>query len=290
MAAHTPQTAAELLTAAVSRYTDQILRYEPLVLLADHDDDSVHKMRVAVRRIRSLLRTHRPILRKAKIRALDRELKWLAGALGRVRDLEVQCARFNSGLRDLPAGVIAGSRGPAWLIDLRRAEDQARDQLRRELASARYRDLARVLRTLPRKLPFNRKAARPASKQTRELLAKAIRKTRTASDAARGLPAGAERDAALHQARKAAKRLRYTADAAKPKVKEAEKIARRAEHLQEVLGQHHDSVVATGLLTDIARQDSTNRVEAFDLGLLTAAEQCRRQAATRQARKATAAV
>jgi inorganic triphosphatase YgiF len=95
------RSAAEVLIAYVRRQRDQVLAYDPLVRLADHDD-SVHKMRVAVRRIRSLLRTHSRLLDRDQAGSLDAELKWLAGELGTVRDLEVLNARFDRQLADPP--------------------------------------------------------------------------------------------------------------------------------------------------------------------------------------------
>ena len=49
----------------------------------------MHDMRVAVRRLRSLLRTAEPMLDRGWVEALRAELDWLAGRLGDVRDLDV---------------------------------------------------------------------------------------------------------------------------------------------------------------------------------------------------------
>ena len=53
------------------------------------DDAAVHDMRVAVRRLRSLLRTARPLLDRPWAESVRAELDWLAGRLGVVRDLDV---------------------------------------------------------------------------------------------------------------------------------------------------------------------------------------------------------
>src|SRR3954447_13268727 len=44
--------------------------------------DSVHKMRVATRRLRSALTTFKPLFHGSVVRPLRDELKWLAGELG----------------------------------------------------------------------------------------------------------------------------------------------------------------------------------------------------------------
>ena len=51
--------------------------------------DAVHKARVATRRLRSALRTFRPLLDRTVTDPLRREVRWLTGALGAPRDAEV---------------------------------------------------------------------------------------------------------------------------------------------------------------------------------------------------------
>ncbi|XTR52430.1 CHAD domain-containing protein [Pseudarthrobacter sp. So.54] len=56
-------------------------------------------------------------------------------------------------------------------------------------------------------------------------------------------------DLELHEVRKRAKRLRYAAEASAPVFgKRATAQARAAEEIQEILGEHHDSVVTRDLL------------------------------------------
>ena len=59
-------------------------RLDPAVRL--DADDAVHKMRVAVRRLRSTLATYRRLLDRDVTEPLRDELKWLGGVLGAVRD------------------------------------------------------------------------------------------------------------------------------------------------------------------------------------------------------------
>src|SRR5262249_42244791 len=53
------------------------------------DADGVHDMRVAVRRLRATLRTHRAVFDGTRTEPLREELYWLAGLLGPVRDGDV---------------------------------------------------------------------------------------------------------------------------------------------------------------------------------------------------------
>lgn len=79
-------------------------------------------------------------------------------------------------------------------------------------------------------------------------------------------------EAALHEVRKSAKRLRYAAEAAAPIFgKRATTLARAAEEIQESLGDHHDSVVTRELLRELAANHRGK--SAFTYGRLHALEQ-----------------
>ena len=72
-----------------------------------------------------------------------------------------------------------------------------------------------------------------------------------------------ELDDALHRVRKAAKRLRYVAAAnGNPKVSE------RAKTIQSLLGDHQDSVVSRGHLSERARTAHAAGEDTFTYGLL----------------------
>ncbi|NEA40508.1 CHAD domain-containing protein, partial [Streptomyces sp. SID11385] len=95
------------------------------------------------------------------------------------------------------------------------------------------------------------------------------------------LPPGPERDVALHEARKAAKRARYAAEAARPALgKPARKSAKRLKAVQGVLGDHQDSVVAREALRALAVQAQLSGEPSFTWGLLYGREE--RTAAARE--------
>jgi CHAD domain-containing protein len=97
-------------------------------------------------------------------------------------------------------------------------------------------------------------------------------------------PAGAGRDVALHEARKAAKRARYAADAAEPVVgQRARRFAKRMKAVQSVLGDHQDAVTARTVARAIGMQAHLAGENAFSFGLLNErahrdAVECQRQA------------
>jgi CHAD domain-containing protein len=248
---------------------EQLLAFDPLVRLADRDDDSVHKMRVAVRRIRSILRTHGRLVDQARIQTLDTELKWLADALGEVRDLEVQKDRFQGRLADLPGA----HQSPAWLLAMAAEEHRARDRVRETLLTRRYYDLLDTLDALLAAPPLNARARRKARRETPDLVARAWRTMMRRYDRAVRLPAGQDRDVALHRTRKSAKRARYMAEAASAALgAPAAKLARRAERLQDILGAHHDSVVSVQQLAGTTDRPDTPAADTFVAGRLSEVE------------------
>jgi CHAD domain-containing protein len=263
------RTSGDVMMTYLGEQFEQLLAYDPLVRLADRDDDSVHKMRVAVRRIRSVLRTHKRLVDQTRIRTLDSELKWLADELGEVRDLEVQKERFQGRLADLPGA----QQSPAWLLAMAAEEHGARDRVREALLTRRYYDLLDALDAFLGAPPLTARAGRKARKETPDLVGRAWRKMTKRYDRAARLPAGQDRDVALHRTRKSAKRARYTAEAAAAALgAPAAKLARRAERLQDILGEHHDSVVAVQRLAGTTDRPETPAADTFVAGRLSEVE------------------
>ncbi|MET8544708.1 CHAD domain-containing protein, partial [Kitasatospora sp. NPDC004799] len=88
-----------------------------------------------------------------------------------------------------------------------------------------------------------------------------------------------ERDLALHEARKAAKRARYAGETAAPAVgARAERYARRMRAVQEVLGDHQDAVVAASTLAAEAAASG----EPFGYGVLYGRQLAAQEAARRR--------
>lgn len=114
-------------------------------------------------------------------------------------------------------------------------------------------------------------------------VAHAHRRVRRDLEAARGSEGGERRDLALHDARKAAKRVRYAAEVLVPALgKPAERVARRAEKVQAVLGEHQDAVVARGVLLQLGAAAHEAGESAFTYGVLAQRELERAEAAEAQ--------
>ena len=78
----------------------------------------------------------------------------------------------------------------------------------------------------------------------------------------------------LHEVRKAAKRLRYAAETARPVDEEAMKpVVKKAKAVQSALGAHHDAVMTRAILRRLALDEAVGEAAAFLLGHLDADEQ-----------------
>ncbi|MFC5265174.1 CHAD domain-containing protein [Kribbella qitaiheensis] len=238
--------------------------------------DSVHKMRVATRRLRSALATYRPVVDRETGDQIRAELKWLAGELGGARDAEVLREHFSTAVDAQPVELVMGRVAGTIDDHLRRVYKAARVEALAALESERYFRLLDTLDELLSKPPLTPDPPRKAVKQLPELLKhdwkrmrKAVRRMESAEDIA-------ERDHELHEIRKAAKRLRYAAESAEPVLgAQATELVGRAEQAQEVLGDHQDSVVARELIRQLAVQVQLDGGNAFTFGRLHAAEESR---------------
>jgi CHAD domain-containing protein len=138
----------------------------------------------------------------------------------------------------------------------------------RALDSPRYLALLDDLDALIAAPPDEPAAAGPAQSLGADV-ARAYRRLRRRVKLAEGLPDGPELDAALHEARKAAKRARYAAEALVPSAgKPAGRFAAQMKALQSVLGDHHDTVVARAAIRDLGVRTHLAGNNAFTFGLL----------------------
>ncbi|MEC3915894.1 CHAD domain-containing protein [Nocardia sp. CDC160] len=248
-------TAGPALVDAVAADVDRLCTAEPDV--REDLPDSVHKMRVATRRLRSVLKSYRRVLRRKPVGEITDELRWLAGLLGVARDAEVRAERFASLLGDtgvpfdeetVPLGEKSAPRrdfGERLVADERRFYAGAHRAVVDAFDSRRYRTLVDRLHGLISNAPLRAaQADQPAQKVFAEVLRHDFRELRRLVRMEPSLSAE-ERVEHLHDIRKAAKRLRYSAEAAVAVLGEpAAELGKRAKRLQGVLGDHRDAVEA----------------------------------------------
>ncbi|MET9429517.1 CYTH and CHAD domain-containing protein [Streptomyces sp. NPDC003036] len=236
--------------------------------------DSVHKMRVATRRLRSALRSYRKVLDRAATDPVAEELKWLGGELGADRDQEVLTERLTARIDALPGTLLLGPVRGRLRVWATAGRAGARGRTLAVLDTDRYLALLDALDALLADPALRAAAGKPAAKVLPRAVLKEYERLAARVDRALALPPGEERDLALHAARKAAKRTRYAAEAAAPALgKPAKRLARRVKSVQRVLGDHQDSVVARATLRELAVKAHAAGETAFTWGLLYGQEQ-----------------
>jgi CHAD domain-containing protein len=225
-------------------------------------------MRVAVRRLRAILRAARPMFEPEPIEALRGELAWLGDALGVQRDLDVMRDYLREELSTLDPVERRG--GQRLLRHLEEAREASRLELMKALDDDRYLELLDRLGETIERPPV----ADP-DVSLRDVAAREFKKLRKAVEALPGEPS----DADLHQARIRAKRARYAAELAAPVVgASAERFVEKAKLLQDALGEHQDAVVAEGRLRELF-DGVRGRRAGFVAGRLVERQRARRLAA-----------
>jgi CHAD domain-containing protein len=217
------------------------------------DAEAVHKMRVATRRLRSTLKTFKASFDPEQAAALSGELKWLADALGEVRDGQVLEGKLLAGTADFPE-VADGIRA-----HLEAQVARGRVALTEALDSDRYLAL---LDSVDAVTDHPEPDDAGALRRARKALRKADRLLDEAT--ADGV------DAELHDARKAYKRARYAVEIFAPDAgKPGKRLVKALTELQDVLGAHQDSVVAREVLREVA----SSAPDAFGYGVLYARQE-----------------
>jgi len=243
-------SAREVLARYLSAQVEELRRQEPRVRAGA--PDSVHKMRVSARRARSVLATYSPLLEREDVATLRDELQWVGSTLGEARDAEVLQARIEGLLAAQPGSPdkeLVARRIGAVLSERR---TQGRSSTIDVLDSERYARLLESLTRLTALAPDQWSDLGDGGREVAGLVLRDWKRFRRRARAAAAAPPGDERDAALHDVRKAAKRLRYAAESAVPVLgRRAVALAASCELLQDLLGEHHDSAVARELLRHV---------------------------------------
>ncbi|WP_433522009.1 CHAD domain-containing protein [Nocardia pseudovaccinii] len=285
--------AGTAIVAALRDDVDRLLAAEPDVR-ADAWD-SVHQMRVATRRLRSVLRSYRTLFEATQIAEMQDELKWLADLLGVARDAEVRAERFAAllaahapqdefaRLATESAAPKAGSAYVPGTTEYVRTDlvDAERDRYRKahaEILDAldhhRYHALRHRLSSWRTEPPLDADKSKQPAAEVFERILRKDRKRLQRMVYAEPAVSPAERVELLHDIRKGAKRLRYSCEGATDVLGSAAKdLGTEAKRLQTVLGDHRDAVESREAI--LARADRTHAtgVNATIYELLADAEE-----------------
>lgn len=231
--------------------------------------DAVHQMRVACRRLRSDLRTFRPLLADPRMERLRIELAWLADCLGASRDLEVLRERLaqtavSDRLSPLDAVAVA-------TVDelLAAQQGDARPDVLAALASPRYVALLDLLVAVAREPVGSDRAGERCADALPDLvgttwghLAKRAKKLHLDDP-----------DDDWHRVRILAKRARYAAEVAAVVLGgPAKRTAKAATAVQTLIGEHQDAAVAAERVLELPAERPTDLELAVTCGRLAERE------------------
>ncbi len=248
---------SEVGHARLRHHYDQMMRLRAEALTSD-DPEAIHKMRVAARRLRVVLKTFADCYPKKPAKRLARRVKRLQRALGSVRDADVLTGQLQSDENHAPATQRPGI---GWLINQLRTQRAADFQIiQRRLRKGKVARLeADFQATLLPQDALDRPAtieqpagASPAALQPetsiaahlQPLLFAHLSELRRWSDVARD-PSHTQEQ---HQLRIAAKRLRYTLELFSDALPtQASEFIKALSELQDILGALHDQIVLQGI-------------------------------------------
>ena len=234
--------------------------------------EGVHDLRVAARRLRSTLRSHRRSLDRAAAGPLAADLRWLGHCLGEARDSQVIGELLLSRTAELPEPERPGpmpGRITAWSTERYR---RYLGEVITVLDGDRYLALLAELERFAAHPVAPGRGGGAAGPELRRVLKRERLRVGSRMATARDLPPGADRDQALHALRRAAKRARYAAEGAAPVCGEgARRLARRMKAVQTLLGARQDALLARWALPRVAASAHAHGEPGFGYGVLYAA-------------------
>ncbi|MCL6486001.1 MAG: CHAD domain-containing protein [Janthinobacterium lividum] len=268
LALHAAMSVEQVFLAIASNCLEQVSSNQDGVA-AGEDVESVHQMRVGLRRLRSALGMFKSLLALPQV--LTRELDWLGEVLGEARDWDVLAgvtlAQLDGEAAADAAVLVAAVQAQARLkhVQAAQAVTSARYTacmlgLQRWLQARAWRDscsVRQVVRLDAHSCPFVRATVR---KDQRRLLKRG-----------KDLPQLAP--PARHRVRIAAKKARYATEffASLYDAGQVRRYVKRLSALQDELGWRNDSAVADGLLRALAEmQPDLLSQAAYARGFLAA--------------------
>ena len=229
----------------VRRHLRRLREHDPGTRIGT-EPEALHDMRVACRRLRAAIRAFEPAIPSRQRARFERDLEWLGQQLGGVRDLDVQLellARYRA-----KAPAEGRERLTSFHDYLEIERQQRRAMMLAALDSDRYFRLLRDLEdfALGQPNPSQRSPTQaPIALVGRRAIKRAFRRLLKLGDKIGATPTDEE----LHRLRIRAKRLRYLLEFLRDVTgKPGRRLVKDMIRLQDLLGAHHDAVVAAAFV------------------------------------------
>ncbi|WGS53760.1 CHAD domain-containing protein [Paraburkholderia sp. D15] len=234
--------AASFMSYASPLVEEAVSQMAELGEKAEVDAEILHRLRVALRRLRALLWAYRPMLEPQHYESHQALFKQLADAAGSTRDWDIAIELIDRTQKNgaTISGDLLNARAKALeLSRIALACDSAGAALRNALADANAAQLAHDNSVSLQEFADTRMTA------AQHVFRKRMRKARRAKH---------PDDASLHEMRKAAKKVRYLREFFGPPLSTIKlKESKRLKRIHERLGALND-VVASETLLDANRQ------------------------------------
>jgi CHAD domain-containing protein len=224
----------EAASATISRLTADVRR-QAKAIDRKVEEDAVHDMRTATRRLRTAITVYRDALPKNSSRPIEKVLRRAARRLGAVRDLDVLIKTLDEA-GDLDHRDLRPLRD-AW----KRERHYQAERLDAELDRRRFRRALDAATESPRSGTSGvggRVVARVADR------APGLIWTAFGEVLVYDIDPGTADPALIHEMRIAAKKLRYTLEAFEDAFDRAQPLIAQVTALQDAGGEMHDAIVA----------------------------------------------
>ncbi|KAA1425619.1 CHAD domain-containing protein [Nocardioides antri] len=260
-------TAGEMLTGIVGDLVAHIEERTPAAV-AD-EPDAVHQLRTSVRRLRNVLAAFADHFEPGAVGGLRARLAEYGDRLGRARDLEVRTEWCEEVATEVGLDSVLRGRLVAPLLA---AHADAHGALVSWAASPEARQLTAALSAWAGSPALVDGGDRPAEAVAREAV------TAQVDRVLRQVPDYQDDAEAAHSLRKAARRLRHTADAvtrppAEVLGKDAAALGALGSRIQSLLGDHRDALLLADYVCDSLPDEAAPRAS-----YLTVVEAARRAA------------
>jgi triphosphatase len=259
---------AQAFAHVVGHLTGVILHYAPSARDQQGGVEPVHQMRVAVRRLRSVIRVFGRAVHDPAVGTADRDLKALAARLAPARDWDVFVTETCAAVL---AAFPAEKRLQRLVAGAEKRQQSYHDELSVYLSGGEFRRLGIELACLVAGLSASTATTpapegdalpeQPLEGFAAHMLNKRLKRLVQADDSITELE-----PAALHALRLRAKRLRYAAEIFAPLYgKPARRYLQGLGKLQDRLGALNDAAVAANLLAELGGNSGGH---AFASGLI----------------------
>lgn len=255
------QSTSDALAAIFSAGVESLLDNEAAAVDGT-DPEGVHQMRVALRRMRSVLSVFHKSLDPKRIAWASAELKWLADECGPARDGDVFLAEI---LRPVSGFGIDAASIDALIAHAVVRRDDGYKRVRAAIASPRYAKLllglSKFVETrgwLAQDADAGHPLLQPVGAGGGDILAHAYKKLRK-----KGKGLADMRVADRHEVRIALKKFRYTVDFLQTlyPVEDVAPFAKALARMQDQFGHLNDVSVAQTMLADLVAAKGINASE-----------------------------